>query len=162
MRSRIIPGLFLMLALALPAFAAGPGGSSLDRILPQIRRATPGTLYDAQGPFPGPDGQARYRLKWMTPDGRIIWFDADARTGRILGMAGGDVGRPRGRNNNDDDDGPPNRNQPERRHFRDDGDSPGRFDNPPGPGAIFNGGDDDGTRDRGDGRRGHRGRHGGN
>ena len=32
-----------------------------------------------------PDGQPRYRLKWMTPDGRIVWFDADARTGRVLG-----------------------------------------------------------------------------
>jgi hypothetical protein len=27
---------------------------------------------------------AHYHLKWMTPDGRIIWFDADARNGRVL------------------------------------------------------------------------------
>ena len=25
-----------------------------------------------------------YHLKWMTPDGRVIWFDADARNGRVL------------------------------------------------------------------------------
>ncbi len=23
-------------------------------------------------------------MKWMTPDGRVIWFDADARNGRVL------------------------------------------------------------------------------
>ena len=32
-----------------------------------------------------PTDSDRYRLKWMTPDGRIVWFDADARTGRVLG-----------------------------------------------------------------------------
>ncbi len=60
----------------------------LDRILPAIRRSHPGTFYDAEGPVPGPDGQYRYRLKWMTPDGRIIWLDTDARTGRVLGVEG--------------------------------------------------------------------------
>lgn len=62
----------------------------LDRILPQIRRNHPGTFYDAQGPFQGADGEMHYRLKWMTPEGRVIWFDANARTGRVLGA---DVGR---------------------------------------------------------------------
>jgi peptidase YpeB-like protein len=61
------------------------GGPSLDRILPQIRAHHPGKFYDAEGPWRGPDGQLRYRLKWMTPDGRVVWFDADARTGRVLG-----------------------------------------------------------------------------
>jgi hypothetical protein len=60
------------------------GNPSLDRILPQIRERHPGKFYDAEGPWRGPDGQMRYRLKWMTPDGRIVWFDADARTGRVL------------------------------------------------------------------------------
>lgn len=88
MRARVFPGLFLFLALAFPAVAAerqAEHGPSLDRILPEIRRQTPGTFYDAQGPFIGPDGQARYRIKWMMPDGRIVWFDADARSGRLLG-----------------------------------------------------------------------------
>ncbi|MGA7675157.1 MAG: hypothetical protein WCA78_08940 [Rhizomicrobium sp.] len=90
MRARVVSSLFLLFVLAAPAFAAGrrdEGRPSLDRVLPEIRRHTPGTFYDAEGPFIGQDGQARYRIKWMTPDGRIVWFDADARTGRVLGSA---------------------------------------------------------------------------
>ena len=64
----------------------------LDRILPHIRHSRPGTFYDAEGPFRGPDGRMHYRLKWMTPDGRIIWLDTDAGTGRVLGESG--AGRP--------------------------------------------------------------------
>ena len=60
----------------------------LDRLLPDIRRSHPGTFYDAEGPVEGPDGDYRYRLKWMTPEGRIIWLDTDARTGRVLGVEG--------------------------------------------------------------------------
>ena len=89
MRARILTGLLVMLALAPAAIAAGSGATSLDRILPEIRRHTPGRFFDAQGPFPGPDGRARYRIKWMTPDGRIIWLDADAQSGRVLGIVGG-------------------------------------------------------------------------
>lgn len=60
------------------------GVQPLDRLLPGIRRAHPGDLYDAEGPTYGPSGDAHYHLKWMTPEGRIIWFDADARNGRVL------------------------------------------------------------------------------
>jgi hypothetical protein len=85
MRSGVIPWI-LAAFLAFGATAAqAQRGPSLDRILPQIRSHHPGKFYDAEGPFRGPDGQARYRLKWMTPSGRIVWFDADARTGRVLG-----------------------------------------------------------------------------
>jgi hypothetical protein len=75
---------FGLLAAGLGA-ARAEGNPSLDRILPQIRERHPGKFYDAEGPYRGPDGQLRYRLKWMTPDGRVVWFDADARTGRVLG-----------------------------------------------------------------------------
>ena len=72
-----------------PAAAQSRHGQSgvapLDRLLPEIRRTHPGEFYDAEGPLRGPDGQLQYRLKWMTPDGRIIWLDTDARTGRVLG-----------------------------------------------------------------------------
>jgi hypothetical protein len=86
---------FGLCALAAPAFSQpyGPppppygdraGVQPLDRLLPGIRRAHPGDFYDAEGPTYGPSGDPHYHLKWMTPDGRVIWFDADARSGRVL------------------------------------------------------------------------------
>jgi hypothetical protein len=87
MRTGVI-SLFFAAFLALGASSAQAdyyAPASLDRILPQIRSHHPGKFYDAEGPYRGPDGQFRYRLKWMTPGGRIVWFDADARTGRVLG-----------------------------------------------------------------------------
>jgi hypothetical protein len=89
-------GFFLAVLTMLGTLAAGPalaqpprmpGVMPLDRILPGIRRSYPGEFYDADGPTPGPDGQEHYHLKWMTPDGRIVWLDADARTGRVLGSS---------------------------------------------------------------------------
>ena len=57
---------------------------TLDRILPGIASRYPGTFYDAEGPYTEANGTLHYRLKWMTPEGRIIWLDTDARTGRVL------------------------------------------------------------------------------
>jgi hypothetical protein len=68
---------------------------SLGEILNGIRRERPGNLADVQGPNFGPTGDARYRLKWLTPDGRVLWLDTDARTGRVLGVEGDDRGPPR-------------------------------------------------------------------
>lgn len=84
MRYGVIPWIFAGLALFSVAQATAQENPQLDRILPGIRERHPGKFYDAEGPYRGPDGQMRYRLKWMTPEGRIIWFDADARTGRVL------------------------------------------------------------------------------
>jgi len=64
-----------------------PGAQPLDRLLPEIRNRYPGTFYDAEGPYPDESGNAHYRLKWMTPEGRVIWLDTDARTGRVLGVS---------------------------------------------------------------------------
>jgi hypothetical protein len=92
------PGISLLIVAVFGVLAAGPalaqprrmpGVLPLDRILPGIRRAYPGEFYDADGPTPGPDGGEHYHLKWMTPDGRIMWLDTDARTGRVLGAAPG-------------------------------------------------------------------------
>jgi hypothetical protein len=120
-------------------------GQQLDRILPQIRRTHPGRFYDAEGPWPGPDGQMRYRIKWMMPDGRIVWFDADARSGRLLGP---DVFRhepiPPGSFQRGDDQGA--------RHFDNDGGDPWPGDH--GNGQDWGGqrgGDGHGHRRRGDG-----------
>jgi hypothetical protein len=98
MRARIFfstfLGFFALLAAALtaPVVLAQPYGpplyrdgvQPLDRLLPRIRREHPGDFYDAEGPTYGPSGDPHYHLKWMTPDGRVIWFDTDARSGRVL------------------------------------------------------------------------------
>src|SRR6185312_9690080 len=94
MRTSVFSLFFAVIAVAFLSTAAdarpqhGDDGGSLDQILPQIRSQHPGTLYGAEGPFIGPDGQRHYRLKWMTPDGRVIWFDANARTGRVNNNGG--------------------------------------------------------------------------
>src|SRR2546423_7063017 len=67
---------------------------SLDEILNGIRRQRPGNLADVQGPNPSAAGEPQYRLKWVTPDGRVLWLDTDARTGRVLGVQGDDRGPP--------------------------------------------------------------------
>ncbi len=79
----------LIAVLGASAPAAAQPVRPLDQILPHIRASEPGTFYDAQGPFRGPDGRMHYRLKWMTPSGRIIWLDTDAATGRVLGRESG-------------------------------------------------------------------------
>ncbi len=71
-------------ALAQPGYGPPGGVQPLDRLLPGIRRDHPGNFYDAEGPTYGPQGDPHYHLKWMTPDGRVIWYDTDARSGRVL------------------------------------------------------------------------------
>ena len=92
--------MFLLLGMADPSAAqpfprrGGDGGmQSLDSIVNNIRQRLPGQLSDVEGPFGG-----RYRIKWLTPDGRVLWVDADARTGQILGIDGGGGGGPGPRN----------------------------------------------------------------
>ncbi len=88
MRARFVSIMICVFALAFPALGENRrGGPSLDRVLPHIRQSVPGTFYDAEGPFLSPDGQTTYQIKWMTPDGRIIWFAVDARNGQIVGAA---------------------------------------------------------------------------
>ena len=87
----------LLLALAAPAYAEH-GGATLDRILPEIRAAHPGRLSDAQ-PWTDENGRTHYRIKWMTLEGRILYFDADASTGRISNSGGDDGEHWRGGNN---------------------------------------------------------------
>jgi hypothetical protein len=90
--SAILLGLLALLAVPVAAQPYGPpppgyrggGVQPLDRLLPGIRRAHPGDFYDAEGPTYGPQGDPHYHLKWMTPDGRVIWYDTDARSGRVL------------------------------------------------------------------------------
>jgi hypothetical protein len=109
MRSRAFPGFLALLALltgvggiASPSLAQGrfahdrynSGVMPLGQVLPAIRSGYPGRFYDAEGPYPDAAGGLHYRIKWMTPDGRIIWLDTDARTGRVIGRAPGLWGGP--------------------------------------------------------------------
>ncbi|HUO92969.1 MAG TPA: hypothetical protein VMU22_08600 [Rhizomicrobium sp.] len=73
-----------------PRDAYGGQVMPLDRILPNVRAGRPGRFYDAEGPFPDGYGGYHYRIKWLTPEGRVIWLDTDARSGRVLGQARGD------------------------------------------------------------------------
>ena len=56
------------------------GDATLDRILPEIRAQHPGRLSDATE-LTGSNGRTYYRIKWITPDGRILFLEADASTG---------------------------------------------------------------------------------
>ncbi len=93
---RVFLAFFAVVALGLPQasaqrYARDPYGSQvvpLERVLPQIRRGYPGTFYDAEGPYPDEMGNPHYHIKWLTPEGRVIWLDTDARTGRVLGVNG--------------------------------------------------------------------------
>lgn len=86
MRARLVLAVLVLVALAFPVLAQDRrGGGSLDRVLPQIQRTVPGKFFDAEGPYFTPDGRAVYRVKWMTPDGRIIWFMIDAQSGQMMG-----------------------------------------------------------------------------
>ena len=105
MKTGVVLGFVLaLIASGSPALAQRwGGGETLDRILPQIRAHHPGRLSDAE-PFVGEDGDTHYRIKWMTPEGRIIYFDADGRSGRWTNSRGSYEG---GGNRGYQDDGPP-------------------------------------------------------
>ncbi len=91
---RYLAPILIVLALALGGFDASAqpfprqnGGQqmqSLNNILGNIRSQYPGRLSDVQGPTNG-----RYLIKWLTPDGRVLLLDVDARSGRIVGVRGG-------------------------------------------------------------------------
>jgi hypothetical protein len=94
MRTRLLlASVLLALGLAAPAYARG----TLDSILPGLRAEHPGRLSDAQ-PWTDSDGRTHYRIKWLTPEGRIVYFDADAQSGRYHSTtSGGDGWRGRSR-----------------------------------------------------------------
>ncbi len=149
MRSRVF-FLCLPLLLALAGPASARGGGTLDSLLPGIRAAHPGRLSDAE-PFTASDGSTHYRIKWMTPEGRILYFDADARTGRYLNSGGDDGGQWRGgggrRGRGGDSDGGDGSERPPRNHWNGDGDwYPGEGGDWRGGGRHDDGGDWRGRR----------------
>jgi hypothetical protein len=148
MRAPLVCMFLLLFALVFPALAQDRRGG-LDRILPRVSRTVPGTFYDAEGPFMTPDGRATYRIKWMTPDGRIIWLTVDANSGQVMG--GMPPPPPAGRFRNGDYS-----DRDHRDNWR--GDDRGSW-NRGGRGGNWNQGGRGG--DRGNDRGGHDRRHGG-
>ncbi len=72
-------------ASRMPAPRCPTSGRNPGPPVAEIRRSHP-PLPDAN-PAPAKSGSPRYRLRWLTPEGRVIWLDADARTGRVMGQA---------------------------------------------------------------------------
>ncbi len=60
----------------------------LEVVLGNVARNFPGHHLSVDGPFQR-DGRWVYRIKWLTPDGRVLIVFADAESGQILGSRGG-------------------------------------------------------------------------
>lgn len=60
----------------------------LEVVLSNVARRFPGHHLSVEGPFQR-DGRWMYRIKWLTPDGRVLIVFADAETGQVLGSRGG-------------------------------------------------------------------------
>lgn len=61
---------------------------SLNQVISQIQRSTPGRLLDASPPEPG-SARPTYRIRWQADSGQRIDFIVDAQSGAIVGRNGG-------------------------------------------------------------------------
>jgi uncharacterized membrane protein YkoI len=59
----------------------------LSSILSDIRRQEPGKVSDVER-TEGPGGEENYRIKWLTPDGRVLIYNVDPQTGAVSGGGG--------------------------------------------------------------------------
>lgn len=59
----------------------------LEVVLGNVAARFPGHHLGVDGPFQR-DGRWIYRIKWLTPDGRVLIVFADAQTGQVLGHRG--------------------------------------------------------------------------
>lgn len=59
----------------------------LEVVLRNVAAQFPGHHLSVDGPFQR-DGRWIYRIKWLTPDGRVLIVFADAQTGQVLGHRG--------------------------------------------------------------------------
>lgn len=59
----------------------------LEIVLGNVAARFPGHHLDVDGPS-FRDGRWIYRIKWLTPDGRVLIVFADAQTGQVLGHRG--------------------------------------------------------------------------
>ncbi len=73
-------------------FGGGPQNgpvqlAPLEVVLGNVAAQFPGHHLAVDGPFQR-DGRWIYRIKWLTPDGRVLIVFADAQTGQVLGHRG--------------------------------------------------------------------------
>jgi uncharacterized membrane protein YkoI len=66
----------------------GPRLLPLEVVLANVARRIPGHHLDVDGPFQR-GSRWVYRIKWLTPDGRVLIVIADAESGQILDTRGG-------------------------------------------------------------------------
>jgi Peptidase propeptide and YPEB domain len=59
----------------------------LEVVLRNVAAQFPGHHLSVDGPFQR-EGRWIYRIKWLTPDGRVLIVFADAQTGQVLGHRG--------------------------------------------------------------------------
>lgn len=59
----------------------------LEVVLGNVAARFPGHHLGVEGPALR-DGRWIYRIKWLTPDGRVLIVFADAQTGQVLGSRG--------------------------------------------------------------------------
>ncbi len=59
----------------------------LEVVLGNVAAQFPGHHLGVDGPLQR-DGRWIYRIKWLTPDGRVLIVFADAQTGQVLGHRG--------------------------------------------------------------------------
>jgi uncharacterized membrane protein YkoI len=68
--------------------ARGPRLLPLEVVLANVARRIPGHHLDVDGPFQR-GSRWVYRIKWLTPDGRVLIVIVDAESGQILDTRGG-------------------------------------------------------------------------
>lgn len=73
-----------------PALAQNGGTLPSDEIIAQIRAVYAGKpIGQVEGPLANGDGTLRYGIKWLTPDGHVLFIVVDARSGAIIDVQGG-------------------------------------------------------------------------
>jgi hypothetical protein len=78
---RLVAVLVLGLVSTTASAASAP---ALDGVLPIVKRQVPGSMLDAREPSSvSSKRELRYQIKWLTEDGRVVWLNVDARTGRV-------------------------------------------------------------------------------
>lgn len=74
-----------VILLSFGSIASAAPARPLETVLPLVARQVPGTMLDALPPGRTQQDGLHYQIKWLTSDGRVVWLNVDARTGRVEG-----------------------------------------------------------------------------